>query len=166
MLPNTRSQRRTLVTLAVIVGSALIPSHSPTEAQSRGGGGRNYARSSVHGSGNNANVNRGANSNRNANVNRNTNVNNNVNVNRNVNVNNNVNVHSHGGYGYDRWGHPIARAAAVTATAVAIGTMVASLPPSCSALVVGPTTYQNCGGVYYQPVYKADTVQYVVVERP
>jgi len=126
-----------LVTLAF--APAFLSSHSVSEAQARGAG-RTYARGSVHSS--------------NVNVNRNTNVNRNVNV----NVNNNV--------GYDRWGHPIARAAAFTATAVAVGTIVASLPPQCSAVVMGNVTYQNCGGTYYQPVYHTNTVQYVVVNHP
>ena len=85
-----------------------------------------------------------------------------TNVNRNVNVN----VHGGYGYGYDRWGHPVARAAAATATAVAVGTMVASLPPRCTVTVVGAVSYQNCGGVYYQPVYHGSTVQYIVVNQP
>ena len=79
-------------------------------------------------------------------------------------VNRNVNVHvdAH----YDRWGHPIARAAAVTATAVAVGTIVASLPPRCTAVVTPNVTYQNCGGVYYKPVYQGTVVQYIVVNQP
>jgi hypothetical protein len=84
----------------------------------------------------------------------------NVRVNRNVNVSRSVNVH------YDRWGHPLAAAAAVTATAVAIGTVVSALPSRCSTLSVGAVTYQDCGGVYYQPVYQGNSVQYVVVNAP
>jgi hypothetical protein len=134
--------RGLLVTLAF--APAVLSNLSTSEAQARGAGGRTYARGSVHSS--------------NTNVNRNVNVNNNVNVNRNVNVNNNV--------GYDRWGHPVARAAAFTATAIAVGTVVASLPPHCSSIVTGSVTYQNCGGTYYQPVYHTNTVQYVVVDHP
>jgi len=157
-----RSISRSLFEVPVFVAllmCALSP-EAPSEAQARGrGGGRNLARGSVHG----ANVSRDAN--------RNTNVNRNVNVNQNVNVNRNVNVHGGGYYGgpccgYDRWGHPVATAVAVTATAVAVGTIVASLPPQCTATVVGNVTYQNCGGTYYQPIYQGNTVQYVVVNRP
>ena len=79
----------------------------------------------------------------------------NVNVNRNVNV-----VH------YDSWGHPLATAAAVTATAIAVGTIVASLPPSCTTVVTAGVTYQNCGGTFYQPMYQGSSVQYVVVNAP
>lgn len=81
-----------------------------------------------------------------------------------VTVNKQVNVYA--APHYDRWGHPVARAAAVTATAVAVGTVVATLPPRCTVTVVGNVTYQNCGGVFYQPVYHGSTVQYVVVTHP
>lgn len=148
---------------------------APLEAQRRGGrgggGGRNMARSSVHGSqpranntrgrNMNSNRNRNMNSNRNVNVNRNAN----VNVNRNVNVNHNVYVNNRG-YGYDRWGHPVAAAVGVAAAAVAVGTMVAALPKGCTTTRVGNVTYQQCGSTYYQPVYQGSTVQYVVVQAP
>lgn len=84
---------------------------------------------------------------------------------QNTNINRNVNVNVNAGY-YNRWGHPVARTAAVAATAVAVGTVVASLPPQCSAVAAGAVTYQHCGGVYYQPTYRGTTVQYVVVEHP
>jgi hypothetical protein len=79
----------------------------------------------------------------------------------NVTVNRNVNVY-HQDVHYDRWGHPLAAAAAVTA----IGTVVSALPARCSAVVLGAVTYQSCGGVYYQPVYQGSGVQYVVVNAP
>jgi hypothetical protein len=113
------------------------------------------------------NVNRNVNANGNgANVNRNVNVNgNNGNINRNVNVNSNVNVNRNVSVnsGYDRWGHPVAAAA----TAVAVGTAVASLPASgCSGVAVGGVSYQRCGPSYYQPVYQGGGVTYVVVNPP
>jgi hypothetical protein len=141
-----------LVGVAIVLG-ALGPV-TALRAQYRGGG----AHSSVRG----ANVNHSANVNRNTNVNRNANVNQNVNVNRNVNVN----VHESHGPHYDRWGHPVAAVAAVTASAVAVGTVVASLPMQCSVLVVHGATYQKCGDAYYQPVYHGSAVQYVVVVSP
>jgi len=109
-------------------------------------------------------------SNRNTNVNKNTNVNQNVNVNKNVNVNVNNNVH--GGYygppgGY--YGPPTVGVGAVVAgvaTAVVIGAVVASLPPSCSTVVIGGVAYHNCGGTYYQPQYTNGNVAYVVVAPP
>jgi hypothetical protein len=91
-----------------------------------------------------------------------------------VNVNRNVNVNDNRGYGYrgggccyDHWGHPVAAAVAVTATAVAVGTIAASLPANgCSGVSVGGVSYQKCGPNYYQPVVQNGTTQYVVVNAP
>ncbi|SAK67099.1 hypothetical protein AWB76_03927 [Caballeronia temeraria] len=72
-----------------------------------------------------------------------------------------------GGYYND---HPVATAAAVTTTAVAtaavVGSMVHTLPPSCSAMSVNGVTYQQCGSTWYQPQYSGTSVQYVVVNAP
>jgi hypothetical protein len=138
------------LTLALLLGQ-----HAQVEA--RGGRGGVPARSSVH----------SAQAGRNSNINANRN----VNVNRNTNVNVNRNVHVHGGYygggyGYNAWGRPVATAAAVTATALAVGAVVASLPPQCTTVMRGPVAYQYCGGTYYQPTYQGSTVQYVVVNPP
>lgn len=66
--------------------------------------------------------------------------------------------------------HPVATAAAVTTavvgTAAVIGSIVRSLPPSCSAMNVNGVTYQQCGSTWYQPQYAGTTVQYVVVNAP
>ncbi|BBU29643.1 hypothetical protein BTHE68_33770 [Burkholderia sp. THE68] len=75
---------------------------------------------------------------------------------------------------YDNGGwyndHPVATAAAVTtaavATAAVVGSIVRSLPPSCSAISVNGVTYQQCGSTWYQPQYSGTTVQYVVVNPP
>jgi hypothetical protein len=94
----------------------------------------------------------------------NVNQNRNVNANRNVNmnVNRNVNVNVHGGYyggGYCGDGccyHPVA-VAAVTATAVVtvaiVGSMVQTLPPACSVVVVNGLSYKHCGSTWYQPQF-------------
>ena len=68
-------------------------------------------------------------------LNRNTNVNRNTNINRNtnVNVNRDVNVNVHG-------------AATAMVTAAVIGSVVNTIPPSCSMVVVNGITYQQCGG--------------------
>ena len=88
---------------------------------------------------------------------------NNVNVNRSTNVN--VDVDRHGGWDHDH--HPVATAAAVTATAVVtaavVGSIVHTLPPSCTVVVVNGITYQQCGSTWYQPQYVGTQVQYVVV---
>jgi hypothetical protein len=126
------------------------------------------------------NVNRNVNANRNRDVSRDVHTQRrdvdvqrrDVNVNRNINVNRDIDIdvdHDwHGGWG--SYNHPVATAAAVTAaatvTAAAIGSIVYSLPPSCSAVVAGGLTYQNCGGTWYQPQYAGTQVTYVVVNSP
>ena len=66
--------------------------------------------------------------------------------------------------------HPVARAAVVTtaavATAVAVGTVVHSIPPSCTSVAVGNVAYQQCGSTWYQPRYAGSQVTYVVVNPP
>lgn len=57
-------------------------------------------------------------------------------------------------------GAAVVGAAAVTA--VAIGTMVATLPPACNTVIVNGVSYHNCSGTYYRP----QGTQYIVVEAP
>ena len=59
-----------------------------------------------------------------------------------------------------RHNHYYGGAAAVTV--VAVGTIVATLPPACSTLVVNGVKYYNCSGTYYVP----SGTQWVVVEAP
>ncbi|WER48629.1 hypothetical protein CupriaWKF_28080 [Cupriavidus sp. WKF15] len=96
---------------------------------------------------------------------------NNVNASRNVNVNSNrnvnVNVESHGGCcGWDNDYHPVATAAAVTATvavtSAVIGSMVRTVPPGCVPVNYAGMVYQQCGTTWYQP----QGSQYVVVNPP
>jgi hypothetical protein len=54
----------------------------------------------------------------------------------------------------------------VTATAVAVGSLVRTLPPSCSTVVVNGVSYSQCGSTWYLPQYSGTTVQYVVVNPP
>src|SRR3954453_9634604 len=65
---------------------------------------------------------------------------------------------------------PVARAAvattAVVATAVAVGTIANSLPPSCSSVRVGNAVYQQGGNPWHQPPYAGSDVTYVVVSPP
>ena len=56
--------------------------------------------------------------------------------------------------------------AAAVATAVAVGTVVRSIPPSCSSVMVGNVAYQQCGNTWYQPRYSGSQVTYVVVNPP
>ena len=165
---------RFLLAVALISGAGALMASTTADAAPRA---RSAARTGVnhpppHAGG--GNVNRGGNAGHN--VNRNTNVNHNTNVNRNVNVNRDVNVHRdidvdvdnnwHGGW-YD---HPVATAAAVTATtmvtAAVVGSIVNSVPPSCVTTVVNGVAYQQCGNTWYQPQYAGTSVQYVVIEAP
>ena len=114
----------------------------------------------------NANADKRTNEVRNTSVN-NVNVNNNNNVNVNKNVN--VNVQGNGGCcnnGWDNDYHPIATAAAVTATvavtSAVIGSMVNTVPPSCVPVNYGGMVYQQCGTTWYQ----AQGPQYIVVNPP
>ena len=101
----------------------------------------------------------------NHNVNHNRNVN--VNSNRNVNVNRDIDVDVDRGWGV---GRAVATTAAITATAAVtsavVGSMVHTLPPACSSMIVGGIAYQQCGGVWYQPQYVGTQVSYVVVNAP
>ena len=84
-----------------------------------------------------------------------------VNVNRDVNINRNVDVD------VDRhWGYPVGAGAVAVGTAVAVGAIVSTLPPSCSTFVADGVTYQNCGGTYYAPRYDGPNVVYEVVSPP
>jgi hypothetical protein len=106
------------------------------------------------------------------NVNHNTNINRNTNVNVNRNVNVNVNNGYRGGayYGGGCCYHPVAAAAAVTAaavvTAAVVGSIVSSVPPSCSTVIVNGLTYQQCGSTWYQPQFSGTTTTYIVVNPP
>jgi len=105
------------------------------------------------------------NQNHNTNVNRNANVN--VNRNTNVNVNRHVDVDVHNRGGYYNHGPSVAGVvAASVATAIVVGSIVHTLPPSCSTMVVNGFAYQNCGGTYYQPQYQGSSVTYIVVNHP
>jgi hypothetical protein len=89
---------------------------------------------------------------------------NNVN-NTNVNVNRNVNVQGNSGCcnnGWDNDYHPVATAAAVTATAVVIGSIVARPPAGCVPVNYGGMVYQQCGSTWYAP----QGSQYAVVNPP
>jgi hypothetical protein len=109
-------------------------------------------------------------------VNRGGNVNRNTNINRNTNVNVNRDVHVHGGYygggccygGYNY--HPVATAAAVTATAMVtsavIGSIVNTVPSGCTSVMVNGFAYQQCGSTWYQPQISGGSTTYIVVNPP
>ena len=166
---------RTVTTIcAALAAVLLIP---PGEAEARRG--RGATRTHV-----NPNVSRARTpdvSRANRDVSRNVNRGANRDVNRSVNrdVNRDIDRSFHGDidldvdrdyYGRYGWGYPAARAvgvaAATTATAIAVGTVVATLPSSCASVVVGGVAYQQCGSTWYQPRYAGSQVTYVVVDQP
>jgi hypothetical protein len=142
-----------------LLGLSLILGHAGVAQAShvRGRSVSSVNRSSV----NRSNVNRNS-------VNRSTTVNRNQNVN--VNVNRDVDVHGHGGYYGGCCYHPVARAAAVTATvaatAVVVGSIVSTLPPNCTTIVANGVSYRQCGSTWYQPQISGSSTTYVVVNPP
>ena len=104
-----------------------------------------------------------SNKNTNKNSNKNVNVNNNVNKNVNANVNVNVNHNNHG-----RYGHYHGRPLVAFTTALVVGTMVAAatMPTTCTVVVVNGIKYKRCDNTYYQPFYEGETLVYKVVDAP
>jgi hypothetical protein len=145
--------RRATSTLLVASVVALAAPHAG--AAQGGRATRNTTRTNIN-SGNRTNVNVNAGNRTNVNVNT---------VNR---TNVNVNVHGgyHGGYYGGGYYHTGPSVGAVVATAIVVGAIVSSLPPSCTTIMANGFAYQNCGGTYYQPRYAGSSVTYVVVNRP
>jgi hypothetical protein len=154
-------------TLAVLSAAALL---LPANAFADRGAMRGSARTSINNNRSaNINSNRDFNANRNTNINANRNVNVNANRNVNVNTNRNVGVYVDNDYHHNHY-HPIATAAAVTATvavtSAVIGSVVRTIPPSCVPVQYGNMVYQQCGNTWYQPQYYGSSVQYIVVTSP
>lgn len=91
---------------------------------------------------------------------------NNVNVNRNVNVDVDVDHRGCCNNGWDNDYHPVATAAAVTATVAVtsaiVGSIVNAPPPGCVPVNYGGYIYQQCGNTWYRP----QGTQYVVIAPP
>ncbi|MCW2271318.1 hypothetical protein D3C77_00310 [compost metagenome] len=131
-------------------------------------------------SGNRVNSNRQVHTNRQVNSNnRHVNAGNRAYVNngtRNVNIDNHrdvdIDVDGGGRYGYDDDYHPIATAAAVTATVVATSAVVGAIfrpsqmPSDCVQVMRYNTAYLQCGSTWFQPQYQGSNVTYVVVDAP
>jgi hypothetical protein len=149
-------------------GEARASVNRPGGGGGGGGGGRPANRNVGNGGMNGGN--RGGNNN--INSNRNVNVNNNRNVNVNSHRDVDINVDGRGRYGYDDHYHPIATAAAVTATVAVTSAVVGSIvranqmPPSCVQVMRGNAAYMQCGSTWYQPQYQGSDVAYVVVNQP
>jgi hypothetical protein len=145
--------------LAFLSVSLLVFIVAEVNARGRGGGGhheRSQARSSIN-SGHHSNHSNAYRNNGNRNVN--------INSNRNVNVNVNNRGYHHGCCYHDDY-HPLAIAAAVTATAIVVGSIVHSLPPSCQTVISNGFAYQQCGDTWYQPQISGSSTTYIVVNAP
>lgn len=156
MNTSISTRLRSACVALVAAGLALAPL---AQAAPRGGGGHGGGGGKPKVQANNSRADVRSNNVRSTSVN-------NVNVNKNVNVN--VDSH-HGGCcnnGWDNDYHPIATAAAVTATVAVtsaiVGSMVRTVPPGCVPVNYGGMIYQQCGGTWYQP----QGPQYVVVYPP
>jgi len=86
---------------------------------------------------------------------------NNVNVDRNVNVNVSGNNNCCNN-GWDNDYHPVATAAAISATAAVVGSIVRAPPPGCAPVNYGGVVYQQCGSTWYAP----QGSQFAVVPPP
>jgi hypothetical protein len=94
----------------------------------------------------------------------------------NINIDNHrdvdIDVDGRGHWGYDDHYHPIATAAAVTATVAVTSAVVgaiirpAQLPSSCVQVIRFDVTYMQCGSTWYQPQYQGSDITYVVVNAP
>jgi len=158
---NSTFSKMPMAALALFVATHLALVPAAEAAGNRGGGGGAH-----HGGGGakaKPQVNHSRTDKRTNNV-RSTSVNN-VNVNKNVNVN----VDNNRGCcnnGWDNDYHPIATAAAVTATVAVtsaiVGSIVNAPPPGCVPVNYGGYIYQQCGSTWYQP----QGAQYVVIAPP
>jgi Family of unknown function (DUF6515) len=156
---------RSSILYALVLFTSFATGVSAGPSHGKSAGGNHSARSSASSS-----VNRGTSSNVNKSTNVNTNKNVNVNSNKNVNVNVDNNRGYSGGYNSGCCYHPVATAAAVTATAVVtaavVGSMVNTLPPSCSTVIMNGIAYQQCGSTWYQPQFSNGNTTYVVINAP
>jgi Ni/Co efflux regulator RcnB len=159
---STHAIRRTAVASAVIVALAAAMALPQTaeardvKAQARGNVNSSVNRSDKR----DVNVRRDTNVNKrtDVNVNKRTRIDVDRNVDIDIDVDNDWDHHHH---------HPIATGVAIGAaaavTSAVIGSIVYTLPPACSTVVVNGIAYSQCGNVWYQPQYVGTSVQYVVV---
>jgi len=150
---------QTLLGILLVVGLSMPP---VVEAAGRRDGGGAHAGGGGGGQRDKGRVDNSKRDVRTNNV-RNTSVNN-VNVNKNVNVN--VDNNRRDCCGWDNDYHPVATAAAVTATvavtSAVVGSIVNAPPAGCVPVNYGGIVYQQCGNTWYQP----QGSQYVVINPP
>ena len=149
---------------AAFAALLIFAAAEASDAQRRGGGGGSrQVRASSSGSIS------GANRAASRDVNRGTNrdANRDINVNRDVNINRDVDIDVDHDNGWGDIDHPIAAGAAIAATtAIVVGSYYSSLPSGCMKVIEAGATYYTCNGYWYQPVYKGNSVTYVVVNQP
>ena len=51
-------------------------------------------------------------------------------------------------------------------TAAVVGSIVSTLPPSCTTVVINGLAYQQCGSTWYQPQFSGSSTTYIVVNAP
>ena len=163
-----------LMAAACLLGASLLVPVDVAEAARGGGNARASGQTSVNRPAANTANRGGGNARANASsggreVNRNTTVNRNTNVNVNTTGNGNW---DNDGCCDDDWGdndwddNPLAKAAVVTGTIAAIGSIVRQPPANCVPVSHQNVTYQQCGSTWYQPQYSGSNVQYMVVSPP
>lgn len=84
--------------------------------------------------------------------------------------------HHHGGghkhhhhHGHDRWHnhhHHYGRWVGAAVGAMAVGSIVYSLPSTCVRVNRAGVVYKRCGDTWYEPRYQGSNVVYVVVNAP
>jgi hypothetical protein len=156
------------LTVLVLASFAMAPVADARDGGGGRGGGGGHAGARAGGGGGGGGAKQADSSNRDVRANnvRSTSVNNVSNRNVNVNKNVNVDVDRRGGGGWDNDYHPVATAAAVTATvavtAAVVGSMVRTVPANCVPVNYGGMIYQQCGSTWYQP----QGSQYIVINPP
>ena len=72
-----------------------------------------------------------------------------------------VDIDRYGCCYHSGWG----TAAAIT-TALVVGSVVNTLPPNCTTVVVNGFAYRQCGSTWYQPQFYGSRTTYLVVNPP
>jgi len=72
-----------------------------------------------------------------------------------------VDIDRYGCCYHSGWG----TAAAIT-TALVVGSVVNTLPPNCTTVVVNGFAYRQCGSTWYQPQFYGSRTTYLVVNSP
>ena len=99
-------------------------------------------------------------------MNSNRDVNRNIDVDRDVDFDRDIDVDVDGCCYRGGWGAAAAVATTAAVTAAVVGSVVYSLPPSCTVVVANGFSYQQCGDVWYQPQLTGSSTTYVVVDSP